>query len=108
MKKTTTTTKNSPIKVLHETKLVDKERARHTRIFEFNEKKFKLIYDLRNGVSDVSTYVMDLQGEFKFVLNKHDIGHEFVVSYVGNPADKEKDILKAVKLVDEVVTKIYS
>jgi len=51
---------------------------------------------------------MDLQGEFKFVLNKYDIGHEFVVSYVGNPADKEKDILKAVKLVDEVVTKIYS
>lgn len=108
MKKTTTTTKNSPIKVLHETKLVDKDRARHTRIFEFNEKKFKLVYDLRNGVSDVSVYVMDSNGEFKFSLNKYDLGFEFGLSYVSYPADKEKDILKAVKLVDEVVIKIYS
>ena len=108
MKKTTTTTKNSPVKVLHESKLVDKDRARYTRVTLFNEKKFKMIYDLRNGVSDVSVYVMDSEGDFKFVLNKYDIGHEFGVSYVGYPADKEKDILKAVKLVDEVVIKIYS
>ena len=108
MKKTTTTTKNSPIKVLHESKIVDKDRGRYTRVFQFNEKKFKLIYDLRNGVSDVSVYVMDSQGEFKFVLNKYDIGHEFSVSYVSNPNDKEIDIKNAVKLVEEVVIKIYS
>jgi len=103
-KKTTTTSK---IKVIHESKLVDKDRGRYTRIFEFNEKKFKLIYDLRNGVSDVFVQIMDSSGEFKFVLNKYDLGFEFGVSYVGYPADKEKDILKAVKLVDEVVPKIY-
>lgn len=103
-----TTTKESPIKVLHETKIVDRDKARYTKIFAFNEKKFKLIYDLRNGVSDVSVYVMDSNGEFKFVLNKYDIGHEFGVSYVGYPEEKEKDILKVVKLVDEVTIKIYS
>ena len=108
MRKKTTTTTKSPVKVLHESKLVDKDRGRYTRIFEFNEKKFKLIYDLRNGVSDVLLTVMDSSGEFKFVLNKYDLGFEFGVSYVGYPADKEKDILKAVKLVDEVVPKIYS
>ena len=108
MKKTTTTTKNSPIKVLHESKLVDKDRARYTRVTLFNEKKFKMVYDLRNGVSSVTVDIMDSEGEFKFVLNKYDIGFEFGVSYVGYPADKEKDILKAVKLVDEVVIKIYS
>jgi len=106
MKKKTTTT--ATMKVLHESKLVDKDRARYTRIFEFNEKKFKLIYDLRNGVSDVLLTVMDSSGEFKFVLNKYDLGFEFSISYVGYPADKERDILKAVKLVDEVVPKIYS
>lgn len=106
IKKTTTKTK-SPFKVLHESKLVERDRARLTRIFEFNQKKFKLIYDLRNGVSDVNLYVMDSQGEFKFVLNKYDIGHEFGVSYVVYPDEKEKDIVKAVKLVEEVVSKIY-
>jgi len=108
MRKKTTTTTKSPMKVLHESKLVDKDRGRYTRIFEFNEKKFKLIYDLRNGVSDVFVQIMDSSGEFKFVLNKYDLGFEFGVSYVGYPADKEKDILKAVKLVDEVIPKIYS
>jgi hypothetical protein len=108
MRKKTTTTTKSPMKVLHESKLVDKDRGRYTRIFEFNEKKFKLIYDLRNGVSDVFVQIMDSSGEFKFVLNKYDLGFEFGVSYVGYPADKEKDIIKAVKLVDEVIPKIYS
>jgi hypothetical protein len=108
MRKKTTTTTKSPMKVLHESKLVDKDRGRYTRIFEFNEKKFKLIYDLRNGVSDVFVQIMDSSGEFKFVLNKYDLGFEFGVSYVGYPADKEKDILKAIKLVDEVIPKIYS
>jgi len=107
MRKKTTTTTKSPVKVLHESKLVDKDRARYTRIFEFNEKKFKMIYDLRNGISDASVAVMDSSGDFKFVLNKYDLGFEFGVSYVGYPADKEKDILKAVKLVDEVLSKIY-
>ena len=106
--KTTTKTK-SPIKVIHETKIVDRDKARLTRIFEFNEKKFKLIYDLRNGVSDLSVYVMDSDGEFKFVLNKYGIGHEFsTASYVSGPNDKEIDIKKAVKLAEEVVIKIYS
>lgn len=107
MRKKTTTTTKSPVKVLHESKLVDKDRARYTRIFEFNEKKFKMVYDLRNGISSVTVDVMDSNGEFKLVLNKYDLGFEFGVSYVGYPADKEKDILKAVKLVDEVVPKIY-
>ena len=107
MRKKTTTTTKSPVKVLHESKLVDKERARHTRIFEFNEKKFKLIYDLRNGVSDVSVYVMDSSGDFKFVLNKYDLGFEHMASYVGSIPVKETDIIRAVKLVDEVVSKIY-
>ena len=106
IKKTTTKTK-SPFKVLHESKLVDRDRGRLTRIFEFNEKKFKLTYDLTNGVSAVYVYVIDSQGEFKFVLNKYDIGHEFGVTYVVYPDEKEKDILKAVKLVEEVVSKIY-
>ena len=105
--KTTTKTK-TPIKVIHETKIVERDRARLTKIFEFNEKKFKFIYDLRNGASDASVYVMDSDGEFKFVLNKYDVGHEFSVGYVSNPSDKEIDIKKAVKLVEEVVIKIYS
>jgi len=105
IKKATT---KSPIKVLHESKIVDRDKARYTKIFAFNEKKFKLIYDLRNGVSDVSVYVMNSNGEFNFVLNKYDIGHEFGISYVSYPEDKEKDILKSVKLVDEVIIKIYS
>ena len=119
--KTTTKTKTQ-IKVIHETKIVGRERARLTRIFEFNEKKFKLVYDLRNGVSDLSTYIMDLNGEFKVVLNKYDIGHEFktrtqqgchgcngiTTSYVSGLNDKEIDIKKAVKLTEEVVIKIYS
>ena len=107
MRKKTTTSTKSPVKVLHESKLVDRDRARYTRIFEFNEKKFKFVYDLRNGVSNATVDVMDSNGEFKFILSKYDLGFEFGVSYVGWPGDKQKDILKAVKLVDEVVPKIY-
>jgi hypothetical protein len=50
---------------------------------------------------------MDSNGEFKYILNKLDIGHTHTVSYVGYEKDKERDILNAVKLVDEVVSKIY-
>ena len=107
MRKKTTTTTKSPVKVLHESKLVDKDRARYTRIFEFNEKKFKFVYDLRNGVSSASVDVMDSNGEFKFVLSKYDLGFEHSVSYVGSIPVKETDIIRAVKLVDEVVSKIY-
>lgn len=106
MRKKTTTTK-SPMTVLHETKLVDRHQGRLTRIFEFNEKKFKLIYDLRNGGSDLNVYIMDSNGEFKFILNKYEIGYSFGVSYVSYEEDKEKDIVKAIKLSDEVISKIY-
>jgi hypothetical protein len=103
-KKTTTTSK---IKVIHESKIVNRDVGRLSRFFELNGKKFKLVYDLRNGVSNVDVYVMDSNGEFKYILNKLDIGHTHTVSYVGYEKDKERDILNAVKLVDEVVSKIY-
>ena len=97
---------------LHETKIVNRDRARVTKIFNFNsgEKsyKFKLIYDLRNGGSDLDLYIMNSDGEFKFALNKEDIGHTFTVSYVSDPIGKEHDIKEALKLVEKIIPKIYS
>jgi len=103
----TKSTSESKIKVLHETKIINRDSARDCKIVEFNGKKFKIIYDLRNGISDLSCYVMDIYGAFQFTLNKYDIGHNFTCSYVSNEDSKQKDILNAIKLVNEVLIKIY-
>ena len=94
------------IQVLHEVKTVYNEKARCARIFEFSSKKFKLIYRLENGSTDGDLYIMNPDGEFKFVMNKYDLGHEFV-SYLSNKIDKEKNINDFIKLVDSVVAKIW-
>ena len=49
---------------------------------------------------------MNPDGEFKYVMNKFDLGHEFV-SYVSHTIDKEKNINNLIKLVDSVVAKIW-
>jgi hypothetical protein len=104
--------KNTNITIIHESKDVDNNKARMTRIFSLVTptvtKKFKMIYRLENGSSDCNIYIMNSDGEFKMVLDKHDLGHKFACSYVSYPQDKEKDITNAVKLVDSVVAKVYN
>ncbi len=100
-------TQTSPVKVLHETQLINRDSARVCKIVEFNGKKFKIIYDLRNGISDLSCYVMDNYGAFQFALNKYDIGHNFTCSYVNNEETKKSDIKVALDLCEKVIIKIY-
>jgi hypothetical protein len=103
--------KSVKLTTLHETKIVYPNSARATKIFNFNsgEKsyKFKLIYDLRNGGSDLDLYIMSSDGEFKYVLNKNDIGHLFTVSYISDTFAKDQDIKEASKLVEIIIHKIY-
>lgn len=100
------------IATIHEAKEIDKNKARMTRIFSLvtptATKKFKMIYRLENGSSDCNIYIMNGDGEFKMVLDKHDVGHKFACSYVSNTNEKEKDINVAIKLVESVVAKIWS
>jgi hypothetical protein len=93
------------LNVIHETKTIG-SNTRSTRIFEFNSKKFKLVYHLEHGREGADLYIMNSDGEFKFVMDKYDFGHEFV-SYVSNTIDKEKNINNLIKLVDSVVAKIW-
>ena len=93
------------LNAIHETKTIG-NHTRYSRIFEFNSKKFKLVYRLENGAADADLYIMNPDGEFKYVMNKFDLGHEFV-SYVSHTIDKEKNINNLIKLVDSVVAKIW-
>ena len=101
-------TKN--IKVLHEVSTFDSNVGKVNKVIELDglviNKKFKLIYDLRNGVADLSVYIMNSDGEFRPVLSKYDIGHVFC-SYVASESDKKKDAALAIKLTEKVIAKIW-
>ena len=95
------------IKVLHEVSIFDSHVGRINRVIQYNGvQKFKLIYDLRNGVADISVYIMNSDGEFRPVLSKYDIGHVFC-SYVSKELEMKKNAEAAIKLAEEVIVKVW-
>lgn len=92
--------------VLHEIENLNGQSLISYQFLKFNEKQFKILYDLRNGVQDLSVYIMDSDGRYNFVLDKYCIGHKFV-SYVYSDGDRIKNYKAAIELTKEVISKIY-
>lgn len=72
--------------------------------------KFKLQYECTNGTSRLSAQIMTSDGDFKYVLTKEDVGEKFkfVASYVSDFTEKSKDAEKGFKILEDMITKIYS
>jgi hypothetical protein len=93
---------------LHDTLIVDDNKGRYSRIFQYGEHKFKMAYRLENGVSDLSLYKMTIQGDWALVMTNFNFGHVFSCSYLQKAEMKHNDIKTADRLVERVVSKIWA
>ncbi len=106
-KNITGVTINDKIVVLYETENITGNRGYLSKIISYNKKKFKIVSDVFNGYQLLDVYVMVDGGEFKLILNKDEIGHEYFITHSSDVTSKRHDMLKGVKLAESVLMKIY-
>jgi hypothetical protein len=94
--------------VLFESKRVSGGEYFNTKIISMCGKKFKIVYDNRNGSSGLSVDIMNSDGAFVHILSKYTLGFVHSSSYVGSETEKDKDFNKGFELCKEVISKIYS
>ena len=94
-------------KILLETKRVSGSEYFGTKIISMFDKKFKIVYENRNGVLGLSVDIMNSDGVFVHLLSKFTLGFVHSVSYVSNESNKDKDFNKGFELCKEVIGKIY-
>ena len=94
-------------KILLETKRVSGSEYFGTKIISMFDKKFKIVYENRNGSSGLSVDIMNSDGVFVHLLSKFTLGFVHSVSYVSNESNKDKDFYKGFELCKEVIGKIY-
>jgi hypothetical protein len=95
-------------KILFESKHVNGSDYFGTKIISMFEKKFKIVYENRNGRSSLDVDIMNSDGEFVHILSKFTLGFFHGPSYVSNQDNKDKDFYKGFELCKEVISKIYS
>jgi hypothetical protein len=95
-------------KILFESKHVNGSDYFGTKIISMFEKKFKIVYENRNGKSGLNVEIMNSDGVFVHILSKYDLGFFHGPSYVSNQDNKDKDFYKGFELCKEVISKIYS
>ena len=95
------------MKPLNETITSKGTEYHRNKIVKHNDKKFKIIYENRNGRQTIYVEVMTINGDFACVLTHYDIGHTFACSYVGNEDSKNIDSRKAIELAEKLIAKIY-
>jgi hypothetical protein len=78
-----------------------------TNIVEYNENKFKIIYENRNGIQGVSVMIMTKDGDFTCVLSRYEIPYVFKASYVSDEDKKISDSIEAMKFAENIIKKIY-
>lgn len=89
--------------------IYDSNRGRYNKFIEFNGKRYKLLFDLRNGGRDVTAMVMNDNGEFKHLLCLNDLGNLYVgtSTYVSLPTEKERDAKKAIECLENLIKVIH-
>ena len=95
-------------KMLFESKHVNGNDYFGTKIISMFEKKFKIVYENRNGRLSLDVDIMNSDGEFVHILSKFTLGFFHGPSYVSNQDNKDKDFYKGFELCKEVISKIYS
>jgi hypothetical protein len=96
------------MKLLFESKHVNGSDYFGTKIISMFEKKFKIVYECRNGSSGLTVEVMNSDGSFNHLLSKYTLGFTHSARYVSNVSEKDKDFYKGFELCKEVISKIYS
>lgn len=96
------------MKTIHKVVKIDNNRGNIQEIIEFNEKKFKIAAELRNGGSTLKAEVMDSNGVFQFVLGNLDVNFEYQASYVSDRNRKEADMNTGIDEIKKVIKKIYA
>jgi len=94
--------------ILFEAKRVNGSEYFNTKIISMNDKKFKIVYENRNGSTGLSVDIMNSDGSFVHILSKFTLGFTHSASYVGSETEKDKDFNKGFELCKESITKIYS
>ena len=94
-------------KILFETKRVSDTEYFGTKIISMFDKKFKIVYENRNGSSGLSVDIMNSDGVFVHLLSKFTLGFTHSASYVSDESNKDKDFYKGFELCKEVIGKIY-
>ena len=95
-------------KILFESKHVNGNDYFGTKIISMFEKKFKIVYECRNGSSGLTVEVMNSDGSFNHLLSKYTLGFTHSARYVSDVSEKDKDFYKGFELCKEVIPKIYS
>jgi hypothetical protein len=95
-------------KILFESKHVIGSDYFGTKIITMNDKKFKIVYENRNGSSGLTVEVMNSDGSFSHLLSKFTLGFTHSVRYVSDEHSKDKDFYKGFELCKQVISKIYS
>ena len=95
-------------KILFESKHVNGNDYFGTKIISMNDKKFKIVYECRNGSSGLTVEVMNSDGSFNHLLSKYTLGFTHSARYVSDVSEKDKDFYKGFELCKEVISKIYS
>jgi hypothetical protein len=96
------------MKLLFESKHVNGSDYFGTKIISMFEKKFKIVYECRNGSSGLTVEVMNSDGSFNHLLSKYTLGFTHSARYVSDVSEKDKDFYKGFELCKEVISKIYS
>jgi hypothetical protein len=94
-------------KILFESKRVSGTEYFGTKIISMFDKKFKIVYENRNGSLGLSVDIMNSDGVFVHLLSKFTLGFVHSVSYVSDESNKDKDFYKGFELCKEVIGKIY-
>lgn len=98
--------KNQP-KLLWNNQKIQERSASCVSFYEFNGKKFRICFLLRNGEQKITTQIMDNNGVFHVIFNRYDIDFDFTSSYLDDYSNKRKDIAEATNKMLELITTIY-
>lgn len=86
----------------------DSNFGRMNKFIEFNGRKYKLMFDLRNGGCDITAMVMNSDGEFKHLLGKNDLyPYTPTASYVSSGTEKEREAKKAIECLESLIKQIH-
>lgn len=97
------------INILVENEYSGTNHCRITKFIEYNDKRFKLVFDLRNGGRDIIGMVMDSHGVFQQILSKLDLGdtYKLTSSYVSDYDEQLRDGKNAIKLLENLIKILY-
>jgi hypothetical protein len=102
-------TKTPKIILITENSKYDQDSGRYNKFIEFNGRKFKIQYEVRNGARSMSAHVMDPNGIFQYILTERDLGTNFAfnASYVSSENLKQRDAKLGTEVIEKMIQQIY-